>query len=178
MPPYPLGVPRPRENRINIFFLIVRAEQLYASHSELSKGAHGCFAQIHFVFTLATAADTTLLIIARCFAERAVKATLMHRGPLCNRAPRTLHVGERRAEYGNARAVWQIFLASRACPMLRCRLPREALCPQDRDVTIMGVRRRAGAEPRCSAARARRPMHQPTKPLPLFDRAYFSTLGS
>ena len=48
----------------------------------------------------------------------------------------------------------------------------------DRDVPIVGVGRRAGAEPRPSAALARRPMRQPTKPFPLFDRARFSTLGS
>src|SRR6187399_3228511 len=48
----------------------------------------------------------------------------------------------------------------------------------DRDVTVVRVRRRAGAEPRRSAALARRLMHRPTKPLPLFDRARFSTLGS
>ena len=41
----------------------------------------------------------------------------------------------------------------------------------NRDVTIVVVGRRAGAEPRRSAAPARRPMHRPTKPLPLFDRA-------
>src|SRR5215212_9567542 len=63
------------------------------------------------------------------------------------------------------RAIWQ-----------PCR--NRILCPPDRDVTIVGVGRRAGAEPRRSAALARRPMHQPTKPLPLFDRARFSTLGS
>ena len=47
------------------------------------------------------------------------------------------------------------------------------VCPPNRDVTLVGVGRRVGAEPRRSAALARRPTHQPTKPLPLFDRARF-----
>src|SRR3954452_298124 len=50
-------------------------------------------------------------------------------------------------------------------------------CLPDRDVTIVGVERWAGAEPRRSAALAHRSMRRPTKPLPLFDRARFSALG-
>ena len=70
-------------------------------------------------------------------------------------------------------------VSSLYCGYKRCVRPIQ-MSPSlpDRDVTVVRVRRRAGAEPRRSAALARRLMHRPTKPLPLFDRARFSTLGS